>query len=264
MRIWILTLLSLGILEASQITTKLLNVDETHGSIEAPGLKEGMSGFVVRYFNTAHSTIISNARVTQVDPQNNHAILTFSEYDGLHQNSLPGGSWIPQKNDEVIFGYDYHRALLISGSDDSYLKITKTLPTLTWVHPDTFATYLSHLGHPTPLVEDFHDFCTAHSIGLLYVHVDQTLIKLDCKNFTFLESSSAVASESTPKTPFYSRIPTIRANWFGAGSSRLDKYAPYYLEQIALNNPKNQSLYELYKGSFSQQSALLRHFELKE
>lgn len=264
MRIWILTLLSLGMLEASPITTKLLDVQETHGNIEASGLKEGMSGFVVRHFDATHSTIISNARVTQFNPQNNRALITFSEYDGLHQNSLPSGSWTPRMNDEVVFGYDYQRALLITGNDDSYLKITKTLPNLNWVHPDTFATYLSHIGHPTPLVEDFHDFCTAHSIGLLYVHVDQTLFQLDCKNFAFLGNSMAAASSSTPKIPFYSRIPTIRANWFGAGSSRLDTYEPYYLEEIALNNPKNQSLYELYKGSFSEQSALLRHFELKE
>ncbi len=264
MRIWILTLLSLGMLEGSPITTKLLDVQETHGSIEAPGLKEGMSGFVVRYFDATHSTVIANARVTQINPQNNRAIITFSEYDGLHQNSLPSGSWTPKINDEITFGYDYQRALLITGSDESYFQITKAHPDMTWIHPDTFATYLSHTGHPTPLVEDFHKFCTSNSVGLLYVHVDQTLFQLDCKNFAFLGSSSATASSSIPKTPFYSRIPTIRANWFGAGSSRLDAYAPYYLEEIALNNPQNQSLYELYKGSFSEQSALLRHFELKE
>ena len=73
-----------------------------------------------------------------------------------------------------------------------------------------------------------------------------------------------MSNTANEQTPFFSRIPTIRAAWWGEGSSRLDHYEPYYLEQIALNNSKNKELYELYKAKFSDKSALLRNFDLKE
>ena len=76
-----------------------------------------------------------------------------------------------------------------------------------------------------------------------------------------INTESEAATESAAGAP---RSSTIRAAWWGEGSSRLDSFEPYYLEQIALNNSKNKELYELYKAKFSDKSALLRHFDLKE
>jgi len=264
MRIWFFLLITLGMLEASSISTPLLEVQEQRGSIEAPELKVGMSGFVVRHFDATHSSIIANVRVTQVNPSSNRALVEFSPYDGLHQNSLPSGTWTPKAADEVVIAYDYGRALLIAPNDDTYAALTASIPNIEWIHPDLYATYLSHQGHPTPLVEDFRHFCTAASVGLLFVQSAETLFTLDCKNFTLLQNHSSSSTSKDSMIPFYTRVPTIRAAWWGEGSSRLDSYEPYYLEQIALSNPKNKELYELYKGKFGEKSALLRHFNLKE
>ena len=264
MRILFFLLITLGMLEASSISTPLLDVQGQQGSIEAPELKVGMSGFVVRRFDATHSSIISNARVTQINPSSNRALVEFSPYDGLRQNSLPSGTWTPKAADEVVIAYDYGRALLIAPNDDTYVAVTASIPNVEWVHPDLYATYLSHKGHPTPLVEDFRHFCTSASVGLLFIQSAETLFTLDCKNFALLQT---VASHSTGKnsiTPFYTRVPTIRAAWWGEGSSHLESYEPYYLQQIALNNPKNKELYELYKGKFGEKSALLRNFDLKD
>jgi len=264
MRIWLITLISYGVLNASSISTPLLEVDNDRATVAAENLREGMSGFIVRKFDASHSTIIANALVEQSTSANGQAILHLSPYDGLRQNSLPSGNWTPNTSDTAIIGYDYDRALLIAPNDDAYDAITKSIPGIEWVHPDNYATYLSYEGHPTPLVEDFHDYCTANSVGLLYIQSAQTLFTLDCKSFTLLQTTSSLSPSEKAMTPFYTRIPTIRAAWWGEGSSRLDSYEPYYLEQIALKNSHNKELYELYKAKFSTDSALLRNFDLKE
>lgn len=264
MRIWLTTLIACGVLNASSITAPLLDVQKDRATIIAENLREGMSGFIVRAFDATHSTIIANARVEQLNPSNGRAILKLSEYDGLRQNSLPSGNWVPQSSDTAVLAYDYDRALLIAPNDDTYDAIAKSIPGIEWIHPDNFATYLSYEGHPTPLVEDFKRYCTANSVGLLYVQSAQSLFTLDCKSFALLQTSPSLNKTTTEQTPFFTRIPTIRAAWWGKGSSRLDSYEPYYLEQIALKNSKNKELYELYKAKFSDKSALLRNFDLKE
>ncbi len=264
MRIWLTTLLAWGVLNASSITAPLLDVQNSRATIIAENLREGMSGVIVRKFDATHSTIIANARVEQLNPSNGRAILKLSEYDGLRQNSLPSGNWSVQPSDVAVLANDYERALLIAPNDDTYDAITKSISGIEWIHPDNYATYLSYEGHPTPLTEDFNRYCTANSIGLLYVQSANTLFTLDCKSFTLLQTTPSLIKEQQSSTPFYSRIPTIRAAWWGEGSSRLESYEPYYLELIALNNTKNKELYELYKAKFSEKSALLRYFEIKE
>jgi len=264
MRILFLSLFFIGMLEASPISAPLLTLNKNQGTIQTPSLKLGMSGFIVRHFDDKHSSIIANARVSTLNTVTNQAQIDISDYDGLRQNSLPSGNWKAGANDEVVLAYDYQRALFIAPNDDAYTSLTKSIPSIEWAHPDTFATYLSHEGHPAPLVEDFHKFCTSSSIGLLYLQVAQTLFTLDCKSFEVLETATIVSDKKKSMVPFYTRVPTIRANWFGAGSSRLKSYEPYYLEAIALKNSKNKELYALYKAKFSENSALLRNFNVKE
>lgn len=264
MRILFLSLFCIGMLEASPISAPLLTVNDNHGTIQAASLKVGMSGFIVRHFDDKHSSIIANARVSVLDTATNQAKIDISAYDGLRQNSLPSGNWKVQSKDEVVLAYDYKRALFIAPNDDAYVALTTKIDNVEWAHPDTFATYLSHEGHPTPLIKDFHQFCTSNSIGLLYIQTGETLFTLDCKNFEVLETATIQNPKKESMIPFYSRVPTIRANWFGAGSSHLESYNPYYLEQIALNNSKNKELYKLYKAKFSEKSALLRNFDVKE
>lgn len=264
MRIWILTLIALGVLNASSITAPLLQIEGDRASIVAENLKVGMSGFIVRQFDATHSTIIANARVEQINPTNHRAIVKLSPYSGLRQEALPSGNWKPKASDIAVLAYDYERAMIIAPNEDTYDTIAKSISGIEWVHPDNYATFLSYEGHPTPLVEDFNRYCTANSIGLLYLHSADHLFTLDCKSFAVLQTTPFAKVSSKEQTPFYSRIPTIRSAWWGEGSSRLERYEPYYLNEIALNNAQNKELHNLYKAKFSKQSALLRHFDLKE
>ncbi len=264
MRIWLSTLVLMGAAHAASITTPLVHVENDRAAVSAEHLQKGMSGFVVRAFDATHSTIIANALVEETTPSGSRAILRLAPYDGLLQSSLPMGSWTPKTGDTAVLAYDYDRSLLIAPNDESYDTLIRKNGRSEWVHPDHFATYLSREGHPTPMVEDFRRYCTANSIGLLQIQAASTLFTLDCKSFTVLHTAPSETSSEKAMVPFYSRIPSIRSGWWGQGSSRLESYEPYYLEQIALNNPKNRELYELYKAKFSDKSALLRHFDLKE
>lgn len=264
MRIWIITLIALGVLNASSITAPLLEIEGDRSSVVAEHLREGMSGFIIRQFDATHSTIIANARIEKVNPANNRAILKLSEYTGLRQEALPSGNWKPKVSDIAVLAYDYERAMIIAPNEDTYDAIAKSINGVEWVHPDHYATFLSYEGHQTPLVEDFNRYCTANSVGLLYVHSADHLFTLDCKSFKVLQSTPFAKVSAKEQTPFYSRIPTIRGAWWGEGSSSLESYEPYYLKEIALNNAQNKELHNLYKAKFSEQSALLRHFDLKE
>lgn len=264
MRIWLITLIACSVLNASSITAPLLEVEGERATIVAENLREGMSGFIVRKFDATHSTIIANARVEKTNPSNNRAILQISEYTGLRQDALPNGNWTPKASDLAVLAYDYERALLIAPNDDTYDAVAKSISGVEWIHPDNYATFLSNEGHQTPLVDDFKRYCTANSVGLLYIQSANHLFTLDCKSFTMLQNTPFAKVSEKEQTPFYTRIPTIRAAWWGEGSSSLDSYEPYYLEEIALNNSKNKELYELYKAKFSDKSALLRNFDLKE
>lgn len=264
MRIWFISLVTFGALGASPISTPLLDVQNDRAAVMGKELRPGMSGFIVRHLDASHSTIIANALVEETNPSNGRALLRLSEYDGIHQDSLPGGNWQPKADDAAVLGYDYSRAMLIAPNDDTYDAITKSMSGVEWVHPDIFTAYLSREGHPTPTTEDFHRYCTSNSIGLLYIQSAETLFTLDCKSFTYLQSTPSRSVSEKSVVPFYTRVPTIRAAWFGEGSSRMESYEPHYLETIVLNNSKNRELYELFKAKFSDKSALLRHFDLKE
>jgi len=133
-----------------------------------------------------------------------------------------------------------------------------------WIHPDIFATYLSHEGHPTPLASDFRRFCSAGSIGLLFIQSAQTLFTLDCKNFKLLQHTTSITDDTTVKLPFYSRVPEIRADWWGEGSSKLQHYHPHYLQLLVLNNTNNKELYSLIKEKFGATTPLLQNFNFKE
>ncbi|MBN2896630.1 MAG: plasminogen-binding N-terminal domain-containing protein [Campylobacterales bacterium] len=212
----------------------------------------GVSGVILHRFDATHSTILARCVVSAFDQQRAEAILTFSPFESLSQPSLPQGRWEVSQGDTVILAQHYERALLLSAGDDAYHAITKRIAATEWIHPDTFAALLSYKGHPSPLREDIHEFCTQNAIGLLYIHANDTLFTLDCQSLSLLELTPAPFELGTRSVPFYSRIPKINANWFGEGSDEITDYDRYYLELIALNNPQNSKLDSYLKSKESR------------
>ncbi len=249
---------------ASAIETPIIRMDNEKAIIHIPAIDVGVSGFIVRQFNDNHSAIISNATVSHFNSELQQATLTLSPYDGLVQNSLPNGTWTPREGDMAILAFSYERALLIAPSDDIYHDISSRIKSVHWIHPDTFAAFLSSRGHPTPLVEDMQGFCKLASIGLLYFYSDQALFTLDCQSFTLLQITPAPMTIENQKLPFYSMVENIEANWFGAGNDELESYDPYYMKVLVQSNPKSKKLYHFIKSNDSNSSLLLNEFEIEE
>ncbi len=198
----------------------------------------GMYGVIIHWFDETHSIALSWVEVKSIEGES--STLSLIPIYTLEQSALPSGKWVPQVGDEVILGYNYHRALLIAQNPSVYKKVTGYHPERSWIHPDIFATVLSSNGHPTPLKEDFTSACRANNIGLVAFAFDSSVITVDCQSFKILENRSTTIKTDETQLPFYSRISQIHANWFGEGSSELEEYSPYYIELLADNNPENQ------------------------
>lgn len=254
-------------LVADTIHLSLKSVDEANGTatVETARIDPGVSGFIIRHFTKEHSMIIANARVIGYDKKRRIATLQTSEYTGLRQSSLPEGEWKPKAGDEAVLAFAYTRALLLAPTEAIYRSITSKVPSVEWVHPDGFATYLSHQGHPTPVKEDIGGYCTLATAGLLYVYAKNALFTLDCQSLSLLQITPArFLQAEAPTLPFYSRVEEIRAAWWGEGSGRLESYDPYFLQLLVENNPSSKTLYDFIQTNDSNNTELLDQFELEE
>jgi hypothetical protein len=245
------------------LTLQSVSDDAKSGQIKTARVEPGVSGFVVRHFTPEHSAVIANAVVTAYDEHAGMLSVAFSEYNALRQASLPKGTWQPRSGDEVILAFAYSRGVLVAPTRGIYLKLTEQIKTVEWMHPDTFATYLSYQGHPTPLKSDFAGFCSVATTGLLFLYLEDSLFTLDCQSLGVLQVSKAGLAYGSAQHPFYSRVETIDANWFGAGSGPLEQYDPYYLQLLVENNPKSQKLYDFIQSHPSADRQLLDQFDLK-
>lgn len=251
---------------AGTIHLPLKSVDEKKGTatVETGMIDPGVSGFIIRHFTDEHSMIIANTRVISYDKKRRIATLQTSEYTGLRQSSLPRGEWKPKAGDEAVLAFAYSRALLLAPTEEIYRTITAKVPSVEWVHPDGFATYLSHQGHPTPIKEDIGGYCTLATAGLLYIYAKNALFTLDCQSLALLQITPADFPRETPTLPFYSRVEEIRSAWWGEGSGRLEAYDPFYLQLLVENNPSSKMLYDFIQTNDSNYTELLDQFELEE
>ena len=237
--------------------------DGKSGHIKTARVEPGVSGFVVRHFTKEHSAIIANAVVTAYDEAAGVVDVALSEYTGLRQNSLPHGTWTPAAGDEVVLAFAYGRGILLAPTREIYRKLTERITSVDWMHPDTLATYLSYLGHPTPLKKDLAGFCNVATTGLLFIYLDDSLLTVDCQSLSVLQITKGDLTYKAPQLPFFSRVETIDANWFGEGSDTLESYEPYYLQLLVENNPHSQKLYDFIQSHPSADRQLLDEFDLK-
>ena len=189
----------------------------------------GSTGIVIHTFSNGHEAILGAVEVVRTGKK---TALKQIAYKELTQDALSSIVRKPQKGDAVHMGWLYHRVLLIAPTLTSYNAITKDAFETTYVHPDLFASYLSYAGHPTPLKEDFQDFCTTYDIGLVQFYVASTLYTVDCRSFMTIKTQSIEMQQTQAKLPFYSRVDEIDANWWGKGSGTLSSFDPYYLKLL--------------------------------
>jgi hypothetical protein len=255
-------------LHAAELHLPVQSVSENGKSatVKVDQIAEGVHGFIVRHFTSDHSVIIADAYVSKVDPSSGQATLSLSEYNGLKQNSLPKGNWSVQPGDEAILAFGYSRALLLAPSEEIYHIITKNIHGIEWIHPDSFATYLSYHAHPTPLKEDISGYCTLGEIGLLYLYAEKALFTLDCQTMRLIQITPVELKEKETKLPFYSRVEGISTSWWvwGEASRPLKAYSPHYLELLVKYNKSSKPLYDYIKALETPEQKLVKKFTIEE
>ncbi len=235
-------------------------------TVEVKQIAKGVHGFIVRHFNNDHSVIVADAYVSEFNEATSEATLALSEYEGLKQNSLPRGNWHVQPGDEAILAFGYSRALLLAPNEDIYHIITKNIHGVEWIHPDSFATYLSYHAHPAPFKEDISGYCTLGEIGLLYIYVEDALFTLDCQTMSLIQITPVELEEKDIKLPFFSRVEAISTSWWvwGEASRPLEAYAPHYLKLLVKYNKESKLLYDHIKTLDTPEKKLIKKFKIEE
>ena len=248
------------------LSVESVNNDHSEATVKVKQIAVGVHGFIVRHFTKEHSVIVADAYVSNFDAATQTATLHLSEYTGLKQNSLPEGLWKAEVGDEAILAFGYSRALLLAPDEASYHIITKNIRGVEWIHPDSFATYLSYQAHPTPFEDDISSYCTLAEIGLLYTYVDGALFTLDCQTLALIQLTPVTLDKTELKMPFYSRVEEISTSWWvwGAASRIMEDYDAHYLELIVEHNPTSKPLYNYIKNLTTPQKSLISEFEIKE
>ncbi len=261
-QIFLLTILAFELFGAV-IKSPIVAVDNDNetAKIKIDKIDVGVSGFIVHQISPAHSAILKNAVVQSFDKATQTATIKMSPFHALQNDALPHGKWKVQVGDTVELAFGYSRSLLIAPNETIYYKIARSVKTQ-WIHPDLFATVLSFRGHPTPQKADFRAMANASSVGLLFIYLNQKVYTIDIKSFKILSISDAKLKQTKVHLPFYTRVKKIDADWWGAGSSRMDSYAPHYYELLVENNKTNKKLYEIIKNGNPKLHYLLDEFTI--
>jgi len=263
MKYILLLLLAIFELNAGVVKSPIVTLDDDKqlATIKIDKIDVGMSGFIVHEIAPEHTSILKNVVVTSYDKNTQIATLEMSDYTGLRNNALPTGKWSVKVGDTAVFAFGYSRALLVAPSEEVYHQVSKNI-NIQWIHPDIFATILSFRGHPTPLKEDFEAMSIASSVGLVFIYLEKKLFMLDIKSFKILTINDAPLVQDSVKLPFYTRVETIDAAWWGEGSDELESYEPHYYELLVEFNKKDKILYEIIKNGDEKLHYLLDDFKI--
>lgn len=206
--------------------TKILDVsDKTATITDSPEFVVGSSGIVVHKFDDKTSSIIT--RVDVISKNGNTATLRFEKFKMLSQGAFPETSIKPVVGDDVTINYLYERALIVAPNQSVYNEVTKTYNTVTWVHPDILAAYLTKLYRPNPDKEIFQQACYQNTASIIFFGIKDTGYFVDCHNFNTIKTIK-ITDKDEIQLPFYSRVKNIDTSWFNWDSENIVDYNNYY------------------------------------
>ncbi len=206
--------------------TKVLEVNEKGVVVaDSPAFIVGASGIVTHAFDDKSKSII--AQVDVISKDGSKALLGIRKFEMLTQGAFPDTGIKPVVNDEVTINFLYDRALIVTPNQATYNEITKKYNTITWVHPDIVASYLSKIYRPNPDKSIFKQACHQNAASIIFFGIEDKGYFVDCHNFNTLKTIS-IAKNSEVTLPFYSRIKHIESSWFSWSSSNISDYNNYY------------------------------------
>ena len=120
-------------------------------------------------------------------------------YDNLKNDAFALPVVYPKLKDEVIFGKDYNRVLIVALNQISYLKVKENLKGKVVIPVDTFAAFLDGL----PTREDFIKFAKKMDIGVIVFVLDKVYF-VDANSFYVVGEKNLNFNVKKFKLPFYS------------------------------------------------------------
>lgn len=215
--------------EVSSVKGKMITVNDAQNKED---LFVGSTAVIVRKIGAKYETIVSKAVVKSIGTKD--VTLLLKKYDGLEQDALPMLKTKVRVGDEVHLNWMHERVLIIAPTLTSYTHYKIKFQDKTIINSDLFASFLSKNGHPSPLKSDFTAFCKEYDIGLIMFETSNTNYWVDCDNFANLHLEKVKQTGNDVQVPFYSRIRSIDANWWGEGHDVVKNYTKYYTKLIGV------------------------------
>jgi len=187
----ILFILFIGVLAFSQgITVKILNVNETEISVNAT-LKKGINGVVLCPYEK--SKIIC-ARAVSLGGDK---ALLYS-YKALKNDAFALPLVFPKKGNEVLFGKNYSRIMIIAPNQTDYLKTKEKYSKNTIIPVDVFGAFLEK----KPTKGNFINFAKKMNIGR-YIFVLDKIYEVDALSLEVINSYKNPYKNNKFKLPFF-------------------------------------------------------------
>lgn len=187
-------------------------------------LSIGTSAVITQHFKDQLPII---ARASVVEKKNGLAKLEIKSFEMLPQDALPLFDVNVSKNDEVILGFLYDRALLIAPNQESYEAVAQKYKNIYFIHPDVFGAYMIKEFKLSPKKSDFSLFCRNNALGLVGFVLKDEVKFFDCADFNLIFSEPFLAS-GEPMSPFYSRVKGYQKNFFNFVEQEVKDYYEYY------------------------------------
>ncbi len=185
----IIFVLFLAVFAFGEITAKIISVNNDIARIDKK-IKTGISGVALCPY--MDEKIICARAVAKGD------LVKFYSYETLKNEAFALPIVTPKKGDEIIFGKDYDRIMIIAPNQQEYLNIKNKYKNNTIISPDVFAAFLDDM----PNVNNFRKFADLMNIGRYIFVIDNHVYEVDSYSFYVINSHKIKNSSKYTKAFF--------------------------------------------------------------
>ncbi len=223
---------SIFAIDTSKVLTTETKDETTIVTAQAPTLKVGEEAYIVRKLQDGTSIIGFHCLLKS--QQDTLATFYCEKFDGISQEAMPKINFQAQVGDTLVLNPMKKRALIITTSQNKYLKLRDYFKEYNLVHPDLFAASLYEESNPLPTRHDFQNFCKQYYVATLIFDLADGIKTANCQSFEILQTFRKKSlDEHKQMKPFFHRLDTITPgfwNWFGA--TEIEDFHTYYKELL--------------------------------
>ncbi len=225
-------IVSLYSFELKEVECKIIesNLKSALVDCDSGSVKIGSSGIIIRDMDK-NSYIVAGATVSDI--KDSSILIDFIVFDSLAQSTFATPKTLPKVGDRVKLNYLYDKALAVTPNLKNYSNIVEKHSNIIWLHPDLLASYLSIERKPSPTKDEFKQFCSNYSIGLLFFAIENRGYFVDCNSFSIVYEEDIEKIDEI-KIPFYSRVENVSGSFFKFGTDIMKDYSSHYKKLLGI------------------------------